>query len=217
MVLFGSFARGEAAEHSDIDLLIVTEPSVPLGRALYAVWDATSSDATVSPHFVHLPEKVFEAGSRWYEVAIDGVVLFEKGRLITGFLRTVRKAIADRLIERKDAYGHGYWIKHESGVAHVQCAESRLAAVQVLMEHRSWADVVRESQEIVEITLKALLRAFRIEVPRIHDVSPVIEQNRERLAPAVGKSIDEMMKISRALRRDRERSCPRVGSRRPMM
>jgi len=83
-------------------------------------------------------------------------------------------------------------------------AESRLAAVQVLMEHRSWADVVRESQEIVEITLKALLRAFRIEVPRIHDVSPVIDQNRERLTPAIGESIDEMMKISRALRRDRE-------------
>lgn len=83
-------------------------------------------------------------------------------------------------------------------------AHSRLAAVRVLMEHRSWADVVRESQEIVEITLKALLRAYRIEVPRIHDVSPVMEQNRELLSPAVGESIDKMMKISRVLRRDRE-------------
>ncbi len=87
---------------------------------------------------------------------------------------------------------------------YIRRAHSRLAAVRVLMEHRSWADVVRESQEIVEITLKALLRAYRIEVPRIHDVSPVLEQNRERLAPAIGESIDEMMKISRALRRDRE-------------
>jgi len=120
VALFGSFARGEAAKNSDIDLLIVTEPSVPLKRALYAAWDAASSDATVSPHFVHLPEKVFEAGSLWYEVAIDGIVLFEKERLITGFLRTVRKAIADRLIERKNAYGHGYWIKHEPETAHVQ-------------------------------------------------------------------------------------------------
>ena len=83
-------------------------------------------------------------------------------------------------------------------------AHSRLAAVRVLMEHQSWADVVRESQEIVEITLKALLRAHRIEVPRIHDVSPVLDQNRERLGPAIGESIDEMMKVSRALRRDRE-------------
>jgi len=83
-------------------------------------------------------------------------------------------------------------------------AGSRLAAVKVLLELESWADVVRESQEIVEITLKALLRAHRIEVPRIHDVSPVIEQNRELLAPAVGGVADELMKISRSQRRDRE-------------
>jgi len=120
VVLFGSFARGEAMTHSDIDLLIVTEPSVPLNRALYARWDSVSSDAAISPHFVHLPGKVFEAGSLWYEMAIDGIVLFEKDGMITGFLQTVRRAIADRLIERRDAYGHGYWIKHEPEVIHVQ-------------------------------------------------------------------------------------------------
>jgi len=120
VVLFGSFARGEAMAHSDIDLLVVTEPSVLLARALYAKWDSVSSDAAISPHFVHRPGKVFEAGSLWYEVAIDGIVLFEKDRLITGFLQSVRRAIADRLIERKDAYGHGYWIKHEPEVTHVQ-------------------------------------------------------------------------------------------------
>jgi HEPN domain-containing protein len=83
-------------------------------------------------------------------------------------------------------------------------AGNRLAAVRVLLELESWADVVRESQELVEITLKALLRAHRIDVPRIHDVSPVMEQNREVLAPAIGGSIEELTKISRALRRDRE-------------
>lgn len=35
-------------------------------------------------------------------------------------------------------------------------AESRLKAVAVLMDEESWADVVRESQEIVELCLKAL-------------------------------------------------------------
>ncbi len=120
VVLFGSVARGEAATHSDIDLLVVTGPSIPLSRALYATWDEACPNTAVSPHFVHLPEDVFGAGSLWYEVAIDGIVLFEKERLVTGFLRTVRKAIADRLIERRDAYGHGYWIKHEPEMTHVQ-------------------------------------------------------------------------------------------------
>lgn len=83
-------------------------------------------------------------------------------------------------------------------------SKARVAAVRVLLEERSWADVVRESQEIVEITLKALLRAHRIEVPQIHDVSPVLEQNRARFAGKIQESLDELMRISRSLRRDRE-------------
>ena len=54
-------------------------------------------------------------------------------------------------------------------------AASRLKAIEVLLAESSWADVVRESQEVVEICLKALLRHARIEVPRLHDVSPVLE------------------------------------------
>jgi HEPN domain-containing protein len=83
-------------------------------------------------------------------------------------------------------------------------AGSRLKALEVLMTEESWADVVREAQEIVEITLKALLRACRIEVPRIHDVSPVMEQNRDRLPELINDRLVELMKISKALRRDRE-------------
>jgi len=74
----------------------------------------------------------------------------------------------------------------------------------VLFAEESWADVVREAQEIVEITLKALLRACRVEVPRIHDVSPVLEQNRDRLPPVVLEKLGELTRISKALRRDLE-------------
>jgi HEPN domain-containing protein len=83
-------------------------------------------------------------------------------------------------------------------------AGHRLKALEVLMEEQSWADVVRESQELVEITLKALLRAARIEVPRVHDVSPLLEQNREMLPGGIRPRVDELIRISRFLRRDRE-------------
>ena len=83
-------------------------------------------------------------------------------------------------------------------------AGSRLRALEILMEEKSWADVVREAQEIVEITLKALLRTYRIEVPRIHDVSPVIEQNSDRFPAETREHLAEMMRISTSLRRDRE-------------
>ena len=83
-------------------------------------------------------------------------------------------------------------------------AGHRLKALQVLMDEESWADVVREAQELVEITLKALLRAAHIEVPQVHDVSPLLEQNRDRLPDGIRPRIDELVRISRFLRRDRE-------------
>lgn len=83
-------------------------------------------------------------------------------------------------------------------------ARARLRAVEVLMQEQSWADVVRESQEAAEMLLKALLRFARIEVPRVHDVSPVLDANRERIPPEAQGEVDELIRISKELRRDRE-------------
>lgn len=83
-------------------------------------------------------------------------------------------------------------------------ARNRLAAVKVLLDLGSWADVVRESQEIVEIALKALLRVSSVEVPRIHDVSDVLLDNVDLLPGSVRGRVEEMCHISRSLRRDRE-------------
>ena len=83
-------------------------------------------------------------------------------------------------------------------------ADVRLRAVQVLFDAESWADVVRESQEIVELALKALLRASGIDPPRIHDVSEVLLAERERLPAALIPEIDTLAEASRQLRRDRE-------------
>src|SRR5690606_37774125 len=66
------------------------------------------------------------------------------------------------------------------------------------------ADVVRESQEIVELPLKALLRASGIDPPRIHDVSEVLLAERDRLPEALAGEIDALAEASRQLRRDRD-------------
>lgn len=87
---------------------------------------------------------------------------------------------------------------------YVRRAATRLAAVDVLFEAESWADVVRESQEIVELALKALLRSVGIDPPRVHDVSDVLIAERERLPEALGQEIDTLAEGSRRLRRDRE-------------
>lgn len=87
---------------------------------------------------------------------------------------------------------------------HLRRAGARLRALNVLFEAGSWADVVRESQEVVELTLKGLLRACGVEPPRIHDVADVLRAERDRLPTALAPQVDRLAAISRALRRDRE-------------
>lgn len=83
-------------------------------------------------------------------------------------------------------------------------AAVRLRALDVLYEAESWADVVRESQEAVELALKGLLRSCGIEPPRLHDVSEVLVAERERLPEPLATELETLTAISRELRRDRE-------------
>ena len=85
-------------------------------------------------------------------------------------------------------------------------SQHRLAAVELLYERKSWADVVREAQEVVELALKALLKHFNIEIPRIHDVSQILKDNEPLFSPTLKKHITRLSEISRDMRRDRELS-----------
>jgi HEPN domain-containing protein len=87
---------------------------------------------------------------------------------------------------------------------YVRRAKARLAAVDALYTGESWADVVRESQEVVELALKGLLRAVGIEPPRIHDVSDVLEAERPRFPRVLQRHLGMLAAGSRTLRRDRE-------------
>ena len=88
---------------------------------------------------------------------------------------------------------------------HIRRAAARLLAVDALYRAESWADVVRESQEVVELALKGLLHAASIDPPRLHDVSEALETNRDRLPPALAdEDLARLAGASRELRRDRE-------------
>jgi HEPN domain-containing protein len=87
---------------------------------------------------------------------------------------------------------------------YIRRAVVRLDALEVLFEAESWADVVREAQELVELTLKALLRATGIDPPRVHDVSDILIAERSHLPEGVAEDLEFLTRTSRALRRDRE-------------
>jgi HEPN domain-containing protein len=85
---------------------------------------------------------------------------------------------------------------------YIKRAEIRLSAIEVLLKMESWADVVCEAQESIELALKALLRHFGIEFPRIHDVSQILTAEKDRLPKSL--DIERLAAISKDLRRDRE-------------
>ncbi len=87
---------------------------------------------------------------------------------------------------------------------YVRRARIRLGALDVLFREESWPDVVRESQEALELALKGLLRWCGVDPPRIHDVSDVLLAEKDRLPAELAREAQALAESSRHLRRDRE-------------
>ena len=111
VILHGSWARGEAAAGSDVDLLVVVEPRAALTRQWYREWDAQPAvweGRAVDPHFVHPPVEASFSGL-WAEVAVDGMVLFDRDRRVSVALARIRRAIASGRFVRRVVHGQPYW------------------------------------------------------------------------------------------------------------
>jgi predicted nucleotidyltransferase len=114
VVVFGSWARGDAATTSDVDVLVVLDSALPLTRSLYARWDAEAlawDGRPVEVHLVHLPAPGDAPSGVWGEVALDGLVIHEQGHRVSAYLAEVRRAIADRRFVRKVVGGVPYWTR----------------------------------------------------------------------------------------------------------
>ncbi len=114
VVAFGSWARDEMVEGSDIDLLIVGGPAVKIDRSLYRGWDRsplTWSGHRIEPHFVHLPGKGRRITGLWAEVVLDGVVLFDRNLSVSRRMAEIRHRIASGELTRRWKSGHPYWVE----------------------------------------------------------------------------------------------------------
>ena len=113
VALHGSWVRGEATATSDVDSLIVVDSRLALNRALYREWDAepiTWRGRRVDPHFVH-PAEEGQFSGLWAEMALDGIVLFERDWRLSAHLSRIRLAIAAGRLVRRIVHGQPYWTK----------------------------------------------------------------------------------------------------------
>lgn len=78
-------------------------------------------------------------------------------------------------------------------------AKNRLLDAPNALHRRAYPEVVRYSQECVELSLKSILRVLGIEYPRIHDVGDVIELHSEKFPDWLKKEIPKIRRISTEL------------------
>jgi hypothetical protein len=63
----------------------------------------------VESHIVRLPPSEAAITAVWAEVAIDGIVLFERGLQVSSHLAHVRRAIVAGRMARRVVHGQPYW------------------------------------------------------------------------------------------------------------
>ncbi len=120
VVLFGSVARGAATDASDADLLIVLSPGTAVTRDLYSRWDELDASRSeieghpVSPHFAVRPSLDAMVGGLWYEIARDGIVMWERGTVVRATLARLRQRILNGEVEERRSGGQSYWM-HRRG------------------------------------------------------------------------------------------------------
>lgn len=83
-------------------------------------------------------------------------------------------------------------------------ARHRLKVLDVLMADGAYSDVVREAQEVVELSLKGMLREVGVEPPKWHDVGQLLQDHSARLPDAVRSALPVLVSASSWLRKERE-------------
>ncbi|MFQ5710875.1 MAG: HEPN domain-containing protein [Candidatus Geothermarchaeales archaeon] len=78
-------------------------------------------------------------------------------------------------------------------------AEARVKDATAALRRGDHPEVIRYSQECVEISLKAVLRLVGIEYPKEHDVGDILEYNRDQFTQEFREKIPHLRKISERL------------------
>jgi len=86
---------------------------------------------------------------------------------------------------------------------YLERARNRIIDAKSALNRGAYPEVVRYSQECVELTLKAALRSVGIEYPKVHDVGDVLGLHADRFPRWFRDRLPELMRISTELAQKR--------------
>ena len=113
VVVHGSWARGEAQDGSDVDVLVVVDELTRVDREIYRRWDEAGplriDGHPADAHFARLPSGAEAVTPLWAEIATDGFVVFERDRQVSRLLARIRSRIASGGLVRRVVHGQPYW------------------------------------------------------------------------------------------------------------
>ena len=73
-----------------------------------------------------------------------------------------------------------------------------------MFEKEKWNIVVRKAQEVVELSLKGILKIMGIDFPKVHNVAPLFVNLLQEKGIELGKEVsDRILSISMLLAKDR--------------
>lgn len=88
--------------------------------------------------------------------------------------------------------------------SYLRKASDRIDVLYLLSKKGAFSDVIREAQEIVELSLKGMLRFVGIEPPKFHDVGGLLLEHPDKYPPDITPHLKKLAFISKRLRKERE-------------
>jgi HEPN domain-containing protein len=91
-------------------------------------------------------------------------------------------------------------------IDYLKRAKIRLEVLEVLYEKGDYPDVIGEAQEVIELTLKAVLRLISVELPKVDDIGKILGKYKDLLPEELRQNLKKIATISKRLRKERELS-----------